>query len=469
MDSNVNDTNQQGTQNKVFDIKVSWREKIAYGFGDVGTNLDKNMVSTFALFFFTDFLGINPGICSIIIMASRVADAFSDIGMGMIIDRTKSRFGKARSWLLRIVVPYALGPVLLFTVPPFGMTGRIIWAVLTYNLVSTVLATMYSMPYGTLTSLITQNQHERSLINILRMTGGISASIIVGFATLPMVDSFGGGSRGWQLTNLCFGGLAAICILIVFFNTKERVTSSKREKIQFGPAVKSLFKNKYWVMALLISLLTQLIIGFLGMNVYYAKCVLNDVSLVSIFTLIYFVPNFIGFVIIVPLLKRYGKRNVVLAGFAFYGLFTLCLQLAGTEDVMWILAFVALRGLAIAPLVASIFAFVYDTIEYGEWKFGKRNEGLSYSAARFGQKFGLGFGSALVAWILQYGHYDPTAAVQAQTTVDAVTFAFIWVPFICYALTALILVFWKIDKLWPQIMSDLKVRHAGADPDGDAD
>ncbi|MDR2134207.1 MAG: MFS transporter, partial [Treponema sp.] len=346
-----------------FDAKLDWHEKVAYLFGDFGANMDKNMVGTFCFFFWTEFLGLAPGVCSLIILLSRVADAFSDVGMGMIMENTKSRFGKARSWLLRVSVPYGLAPVLLFSIPGFGPLGRIVWAIIAYNLVMTVFATMYNMPYGTLGSLITQNYDERSLLNILRMIGGISASIIVAFFTLPMVDVFGGGSRGWQLTSLCVGIIATICILIVFFNTRERVVSVEKKKVRFVSTIKTLMKNKYWVMAIFMNVMTQFMIGFIGINIYYSKYVLNNVYLISIFSLFYFLPNFAGFAIMPLFIKRYGKRNTVLAGFLGFLLFSLCLHAFAGTNLVLILTFVSLRGVALAPLIGSVYAFVYDTIE----------------------------------------------------------------------------------------------------------
>jgi GPH family glycoside/pentoside/hexuronide:cation symporter len=207
-----------------------------------------------------------------------------------------------------------------------------------------------------------------------------------------------------------------------------------------------------------INVMAQFLIGYIGINIYYSKYVLNNVYLISVFSLFYFLPNFVGFAIMPLFIRRYGKRNTVLAGFFGFLLFSLCLHTLAGMNIALILTFVSLRGVALAPLLGSVYAFTYDTIEYGEWKYGTRIDAFAYSAASFAQKFGLGLGAAMVGWILHFGHYNMNLTTQASETVNIISMAFIWIPCLAYGIVAAILIFWKIDKLWPRIISDLKAR-----------
>ena len=178
------------------DERVAWREKAAYAMGDVGANVVWATLTSFMTFFFTDVAGIGAAAVGSIFLISRILDAFSDVGMGVLVDRTNHKYGKARPWLLWVAIPYGIGAVLLFSVPDFGMTGKIIYAFLTYNLMSTVLYTVFAQPYHTLMALMTRDPYQRSLLTVMRMFAGVCTAIVINNATLPLVEHFGGGAGG---------------------------------------------------------------------------------------------------------------------------------------------------------------------------------------------------------------------------------------------------------------------------------
>lgn len=445
---------------RVENSQVGLGEKLAYGLGDVGGNLIFATVGAFMTFFYTDIAGIGAAVIGTMMMLSRLLDGSSDIIMGIVIDKTHTRWGKARPWLLYIAVPYGLSAVLLFTVPDYGMTGKIIYAFLTYNFMSTICFTVFNMPYGTLAALMTQDQNERSILVLIRMLGGTGTALVASLITVPLVASLGGGACGWQRTAAIFGAVATIILLITFFFTHERVQPINKKKIPTKVAFRALAENKYWKMILVVGLLTFILFGLPGVNIYYAQYVLGSADyFASLMTAVY-LPNLIVFVVLlaVPsILKRFGKRNVVLAGFFVY-LIGSAILLNNPLDLRIVLLGSYIKGFGFGPLVATLYAFVADTIEYGEWKTGVRNEGLLYSAASFGQKVGTGLALAIIGWGLQLGGYVANAAVQSASSIVAMKTLFIYIPVVVYALIAIILHFYKLDKEYDQIVRELDAR-----------
>lgn len=218
--------------------KISVLEKISYGGGDLASNIILVLSSTYVSFFYTDALGLNPAIIGSIIMFSRFADGFTDVLMGYLIDKTKSKYGKCRPWILWLAVPISVAMVLIFMVPNIGDAGKYVYVAITYNLVVTFLYTMINIPYGTMTSLLSRDQHERMSINVVRMTMAQVGSLIINSLTLPFVNAVGGSGnqKSWIIVSVVYSIVAAVSFIACFANTKERVTvaQEKQEKLSFG-------------------------------------------------------------------------------------------------------------------------------------------------------------------------------------------------------------------------------------------
>lgn len=441
------------------DERVAWREKAAYAMGDVGANVVWATLTSFMTFFFTDVAGIGAAAVGSIFLISRILDAFSDVGMGVLVDRTNHRYGKARPWLLWVAIPYGIGAVLLFSVPSFGMTGKIIYAFLTYNLMSTVLYTIFAQPYHTLMALITRDQYQRSLLTVMRMFAGVCTAIVINNVTLPLVEHFGGGAAGWQKTMAVYGAIAAVVIILVFLFTKERVRGVTAKKTPVKEGLKALAANKYWLMILVVGVLVYILFALPGVNIYYARYVLgNSMYLGSIMTCT-FVPNLLCFAAIPLALKIFSKRMLVFIGFLFYAIGTGVL-LVNPAHINYVLLGVFIKGLGFAPLAGTLYAFIADTIEYGEWKTGLRMEGLIMSAASFGQKVGTGIGLAIMGWLLAWGNYVGNAATQSQEALHVITFMFIQLPLCIYAAIIAIMYFYKLDREYPAIIEGLNQRRS---------
>ena len=441
---------------------ISLGEKIAYGGGDLASNLILVLTSTFVTFFYTDALGLNAGIIGTIMLLSRVFDGFSDIFMGFIMDQVKSKHGKARCWLLWLAIPISLATVLVFLVPNIGPAGQYIFVIITYNLVTTFLYTMINIPYGALTSLMTRDQNQRTVINVFRMFMAQVGSLIINAFTLPLINAVGGSShqKSWIIVSVIYGVIAAALFLACFFKTKERVqiSSQQKESIPLGESFRLIMRNNYWLIIVGVWVVTALGMG-MGMSVgtYYAKYILGDENMAGFLTAISLIPTLICMIFVAPLSKKFGKRNVALVG-SIISVLGQALMLLNPTSFGWLIVCNVVKGVGSGGLTGTLFAMVADTIEYGQWKTGKRVEGMLYSSTTFGAKIGAGAGMAIAMGILGAAGYDGLAAVQSASAVSAIRNLYLLAPLPFLIALPILYAFYKLDKIYPQVMADLEKR-----------
>ncbi len=446
--------------------KISFFEKIAYGGGDLASCLIQCLTATYLTFFYTDALGMNAAIIGAIMMFSRFFDGISDIVMGYIVDRTRTKYGKARPWLLWLAVPMSIATVMIFLVPNIGEAGKYIYVIITYNLVSTFLYTMINIPYGTLTSLMTRDQNQRLSINVIRSFMAQVGTLIISASLLPLVNFVGGSThqRSWIIVSIAFSVIAAILYLLCFFKTKERVVISsgtkKEENLKFGTAIKIIFKNSQWIivscvwLAFALASATSII-----MAAYYAKYILMNENLTGIISAVGIIPMLVCMPFMAFLGKKLGKRNLALVGSLVF-LVGQFLMILNPESAGWIMFCSAIIGVGKSAFNATMFAMVADTIEYGEWKTGVRVEGTLYSSSTFGAKIGSGIAGAVVMFKLGSSGYNGLAAVQPASALNTIKTIFLWGPVPFIAIMLILFVIYKLDKIYPQVMSDLKKREA---------
>lgn len=439
-------------------------ERFSYGCGDFGCNIIYTAMSAFLLFYYTDYAGVSALAVGTIMMVSRFFDGISDIIMGVIVDRTKSRFGKARPWLLRMSVPFALSGILLFSVPAsWAAAPKLVYVFITYNLVSTIIYTAINVPYSALNALMTQDPYERSVLSIFRNLLATAGTLTINTFTLPLVEYFGNNTFAWTKTFCVFGMLAVFAFLINFFGTKERVKSvasesGKTEQVPFIVGIKALFQNKYWIMMtgmLALFFLMYSVNG--GATVYYAKDILGDRNLVGTINGIFNIVQIAGMFFIAMLVKKYGKRNVFAIGLVLDIIGMLILNFSGGAMSLIVVSSL-IRGIGNACGGATMWAMVSDTIDYGEWKTGVRTEGLVNSACSFGYKIGNGIGSALLGLILEIGGYIGEAAVQSASALVSIKICFVWIPIAIYVIELVIIRFYHLDQEFAGIIEDLKKR-----------
>ena len=440
-------------------------ERFAYGCGDFGCNIIYTAMSAFLLFYYTDYAGVSAMAVGTIMMISRVFDGISDIIMGVIVDRTHSRFGKARPWILRMCIPFAISGILMFSVPAsWSSTPKLVYVFITYKLVSTVIYTAINVPYSALNALMTQDPYERSVLSIFRNLLATAGTLTINTFTLPLVEYFGNNASAWTKTFVVFGFVSIAAFLCTFFGTKERVRANEageqkvEENVPFVTGIKALFQNKYWIMMtgmLALFFLMYSVNG--GATVYYAKDILGDKNLVSTINGIFNIVQILGMFFIAMLVKKFGKRNVFSLGLILDIIGMLVLNFLGGFMPVIVVSSV-IRGIGNACGGATMWAMVSDTIDYGEWKTGYRTEGLVNSACSFGYKIGNGIGSALLGVILEVGGYVGNAAAQTASALTSIRICFVWIPIAVYACGLIIMKFYHLDKEFDGILADLKAR-----------
>ncbi len=439
--------------------KIGTLEKIAYGGGDLASNLILVLASTYVTYFYTNSIGVSAAAVGTIMMFSRFADGFTDIFVGYIMDKTKSKHGKARPWLLWLAIPIALSLVLIFLIPSMGTVGTYIYIIITYNLVTTFLYTMINIPYGALTALLSRDQDERMVINTFRMFMAQMGALVINAFTLPLLNAVGGSSeqRSWIIVSSIYGLIAAILFLICFAKTKERVViqSSNSNKLPFGVAFKSLMRNTYWFILLLVWVFMIFGASLSGVvGIYYSNYILGNENLAGFITAISIAPAFVVIPLTIPVVRKIGKRNVAMIG-SIVAIFGHLLIFINPTSGSWILFCTFIKGIGSAGGMATMFAMIADTIEYGHWKTGTRVEGMTYSSTTFGAKVGGGIGAAVALFILGSQGFDGMIAVQPESALDAIRFLYLVAPLPFLIIVPILYSFYKLDKIYPQVISEL--------------
>lgn len=438
-------------------LKLS--ERISYACGDAASNVVWAALGAFVMMYYTDVAHISPGVIGMIMLVSRFLDGASDLIMGLVVDNTKSRFGKARPWLLRMAIPFAIATTLMFSVPDFENKAKIIYIFVTYNLVMTMY-TMINLPYGSLSTLMTDDPYERSVLNIFRQIFAQITSLIITSATLPLIKVFGEGRMAWTITYGIFSAAAAVLFLICFVGTKETVgiAAKERETVPVKKALFSLLKNKCWVISMLLGTGTCLFFMAIStINSYFCVQVLHDDNMVGTLNAAYIAPMIVFFFFMAPIVKRIGKRNTNLLGWLLILVSYVPLLMAMTSVLILIVSAV-IRGIGYACVMGVQFAIIGDSVEYGEWKTGVRSEGLVFSAQSFGCKVGMGLGNALIGALLSWGGYDGELAVQPDSAITVIKVLYIGMPMIVAVLQMLLMIPYTIEKEYDQMNRELAER-----------
>lgn len=443
---------------------IRFSEKVAYGSGDLASCLIQALTTSYLTFFYTDAVGLNAAIIGIIMMCSRFMDGFTDILMGYVVDRTHSKYGKARPWLLWLAIPMSIATILVFLVPNIGETGKYIFVIITYNLVSTFLYTMINIPYGTLTSLMTRDQEQRLSINVVRNFMAQVGTLIVNALVLPMVNVIGGSTqqRNWVIVAVIYSVAAAILFYVCFFKTKERVVidTVKKQNVKFGTALKLTLRNDQWILVSMIWLAYALSTAMaVVMSTYYCKYILLNENITGIVTAASSIPVLLVMPFSAQLGQKMGKRNLGLLGGVIFLVGQLMMFLNPASSG-WIIACSAITGIGKTGILATVFAMVADTIEYGEWKNGTRVEGTLYSSSTFGAKIGAGIAGAVVMSMLGSAGYDGLAATQTAAAMSCIRNVFLLGPVIFIVIMIFLYFIYKLDKVYPTVMHDLKEREA---------
>lgn len=458
-------------------IQVPMPEKLAYCFGDPALTLMYTMTTTLLIYFYTNVVGISAGAVGMIMLVSRVFDGFSDVLMGTIIDRTHSKYGKSRIWILRLAVPYALAAVVLFTMPNMGAVGKVIYAFVTYNIMNTVVYTAISQPFHALGSLMSRDRRERDVICNIRMVLSITASMIITAFTLPLINQVAGmiqnEQAAWILVTAVYATISVFVLLNTYMTCTERVQTAQKSKedIPFFTALKATVTNPYFLIALGLMLFYTVYQIIIGTDLtYYCQYVLNDVDLVMPLSASEKIATIIGIAMLPKLLPKYGKRNLICAG-CLMGIAGQLLFLMNITSIPLGVVTCIMRGFGIAPFYGVQYSLPSDAIEYGQWKTGLRIEGLMFSSMSMGQKAGSGFTSAIMGAVLSMAAFDglkATAAEQTPQAIGVIKMFYLYVPIAVWMIMFLIAMCYKLDKKYDRMMKELIARESGVSEGTDA-
>ncbi len=440
--------------------KLSIKEKVGYALGDTAANLIFQTMVMFQLVFYTDTFGISAIAAGTILVVVRIFDAVFDPIMGIIADKTNTRWGKFRPWIVWTAIPFGVMGFLTFLTPDLSMTGKIVYAYTTYILLMMVYSAN-NLPYSALSGVMTGDLGERTSLSSYRFVFAMIAQLIVQGLALPMVNYFGEGDsvRGYQFTIGIFSALAVLFFFITFSTTKERIKPDPAQKATVKEHFRDLTKNGPWIAMFLLTLILFITLSMRGSVVlYYFRYYVGDESFFSMFNVLGTVSTIIGIFFSKAVSMRFGKRNVFIGGLIGTTLFTALFVILPPEAVNVMFVMEILRQFAYGFTIPLLWAMMADVADYSEWKNKRRATGIVFSAIVFALKAGLGFGGAITGYMLSLYGYVPNAA-QTADALTGIKFTMSIFPAITFGICTVILFFYKINKqLEIQITDELAER-----------
>ncbi|MCT2887299.1 glycoside-pentoside-hexuronide (GPH):cation symporter [Levilactobacillus brevis] len=443
---------------------VPWNERIAYSFSDFACNLSFQMVGTYLMIFYTDTFGLSAAAVGTLFLAARIVDAFDGPFWGIMIDHTHTKWGKSRPYWLWFSIPFAVFCVLVFTTPNMSLTGKLVWAYVTYIGVD-VLYSAVNIPITSILPSLTSNPQERVTLSTIRQFMGTAGATLITGITLTMVAFFGHGSttsaRGWFIWALIVAVIVVVIFGFVFKYTTERVqTKSSRKSIPIKESLKALKRNWPWAIIIFINF-----IYWMGMQtrsqvtVYFFKYNMHDATLASLVLSLQLVA--LVAVVLTPwTANRIGKRNTMLGGMILAVIGQLLLSLGANNLSVPMIIFATIIGYLGTGYVSGLIAVMLaDAVDYGEWINGVRAEGIVTSFSSFSAKLGMGIGGVITGWILTGTGYVANKT-QTAGALHGIELNYIWVPLLGFALSGIALMFYHVDGIEKKMQSDLAEKHA---------
>jgi len=442
--------------------RLSFGEKLAYGMGDCGANVYVAMASTFLTGYYTDTVGLAAAAVGTMMLLARIFDGFTDLIMGALVDKTKSKYGKARPWVMWTAPLMAIGLVLLFAVPKsmYGTHSALVYAYVSYILLNCIVYTANNLPYNALLSRMTLDVHDRASTASMRFVMTQVTTFVINAITANLI-----GIIGWTGCAIVFAVVEFIMLVWCFIGCKEHIGEDetgivKTEQVPLNKALPALLRNQYfYLQALLFLILYVGVVANGASTYYYASTVLGNITVITFLSLASTLPAVIANFVNPTLAVKYGKRKTMIVGTILMATGSIIIGLANSNLVFAIIGLI-IKGFGMGPIMSGVFALTADVVDYGEWKTGVRSEGLVNSCTSFGMKVGIGLGSAVMAWILEFGGYDGLAATQTQTAVASIKFAYGYLGAVCAAACLVLILLINIDKNIVQIQKDLESKRA---------
>lgn len=481
--------------------KLSVKEKIGYSLGDLSANLIFQTLMTFLAYFYTDVYKIPPATATTIIFIGGLAGAFFNPVMGAIADRTHTRWGKFRPWILWTAIPFGVIAILAFSTPALGENGKIIYAFATY-LVLVIVYSMNNLPYSALSGVLTGDMSDRNSLSSYRFVAVMVAQFIIQVLLLPLVLILGDGDKtlGFKTTMTIFAIVGSVFFVITFLTTKERIVPAPEQKSTLSQDLSDLIKNVPWRVMLLVTILVFITLALKGGTyIYYFENYLSEphlaaflenigfngfiaglngvltgmgltefkwpedapTSAFSLFNAGGIIFMIVGIGFSKPLADRFGKRDVFGGGLLLATVFLALFYFYPSDAIGFVFITQILHGFFYGITIPLLWAMIADVADYSEWKNNRRATAIIFSAMIFGLKAGLSIGGALVAGILATYGYDPDLASQNESTVNGIKLSISLFPALSFLIGIALLFFYDINKQKEHLIEhDLKARRS---------
>ena len=416
---------------------LKWYNKLGYGSGDLAGNMVYAFLSSFVMLYLTNTVGLNPGIIGTLIMVSKLFDGVSDIFFGTMIDKTKSKLGKARPWMLYAYIGCAVTLVANFAIPAsLGRTAQYAWFFIAYTMLNAVFFTANNIAYASLVTFCTRNSKERVEMGSFRFIFAFSTSLIIQSVTVQFVRALGNGASAWKTVAIIYAVIGLIVNTISVFSIKElpeeelAKDKDQEEKYSLIEAAKLLVSNKYYLMICGTYVCQQIYTAMLNMGIYYMTYILKNEDLYSVFSWAINIPVIIAMCITPMLVERMkGLYRMNLAGYILGTAGRVGVIIAGyMGSVPLMIVFTAVAALGMAPWQGDMGAVVASCSEYTWLTKGKHIDGTMYSCTSFGTKIGGGIGVALCGWLLDISGFVKTSAVQPTSCINMLHVMYLWIP-----------------------------------------
>lgn len=439
---------------------LKWYQKIAYGAGDLASNTSYGLVSSFVLLYLSDTMGLNTGIIGTLMLVSKFLDGISDVIFGNLIDRTKSKLGKARPWMLYAQIGVSLCLVLLFSIPGgLGTTAQYAYFFAFYTALNAIFYTANGIAYSALSALITRNKNERVQLGSIRFMFAVATNIVMGFAVTNGVEAFGGGAAGWRMVAIICGTIGLVvntisCLCVKELPEDENIvveveSKTQDDKISFGESLKLLFSNKYYILIVAIYIVYYFMSNLTtGSAVYFMKQVLGDGSLLGLFSMMKMFPVIIALIFTPILVKKTGSmQKVNFWGYVISDILGIFLIFfAMQKNLSMMLLFMFLKGTFAGTMSGTLNALIAEISGYTYRTKGVHIDGMMFSCSSLGVKVGGGIGTAAVGWLLNASGYVGTAATQTSGAINMIFSMYITIPVILGVVITVLLGLMTVGK-----------------------
>ncbi len=451
---------------------LTFKEKVGYGLGDMASNFYMGFFGLFLLYYYTDVYGLSPAAVATMLLVTKVVDAISDPAMGLIADRTESRWGKYRPYLLWAAIPYALLGYLLFLGPEFSDSGKLIFAYASYTLVM-LAYTAINVPYSALLAVISPVAQERTKATQFRFIFASTGTLAVGALAKPLVGWLGGEDEvlGFRLTIILFAVLSVLIFWTTFATTRERVKAKKHDS-SIREDFSALLKNKSWLILSCTGILVVVgLVARFASLAFYTKYYMQDdggtyflwMGRTSFIISCGLIGQMIGALVTPFLVAKFEKHHLMIGMNGLHALLLATCYFLSPEQYALTVIFHSLGIFAFGVTITLLFAMYTDCAEYGEWSTGDNSAGLTVSASMFSLKFGSAIGGALPGFILAWFGFVANE-VQTGTAITGIRLMSNVLPAVFFALGGLLMFFYKIDRsMLFQVEEELHQRRSAAE------